>query len=101
MKVKLPLYIMERTSVEDEHSKERFQSDGGTVVDAVLEILPEEVTMICPFLDKNYQLTEMTELAFLDGRVYVVNIPTGEFVKWYQDTFGEKFKEIKLKKKDE
>lgn len=102
MKVKLPLYFVEKLLGDaDDVSSRSFKDGRGVFVDAILDIDPANVIMICPYLDNDFKITEMTELGFLDGRVYTMNVPTGEFVKWYQDTFGEKFKELKIKRKDE
>ena len=94
MKIKLPLYFIERNPETGEEKK-------GILIDAILEIIPEEITLICPYLDKDFQVTEMTEIGMYNGRIYVINVHCGEFVKFYQDTFGDKFKELKPSKKKE
>lgn len=102
MKVKLQLYFIEKLPGDPEDASMKMFKDGrGVFVDSILDIDPTNVIMICPYLDNDFKVTEMTELGFLDGRVYTINIPTGEFVKWYQNTFVEKFKELKIKRKDE
>lgn len=92
MKIKLPLFFIDRTPEGEERQ--------GVYVDAILDMDPFTIVMICPYLDKEFKVTEMTEVAVNDGRSYVIDCPIGEFIKFYQDTFGEKFKELKVKGKE-